>query len=45
MVSAYETKYRDLLQLKGQTFEVINAETRKKADSILLFGGNFYADT
>ena len=45
MVSAYETKYRDLLQLKRQTFEVINAETRKKADSILLFGGNFYADT
>ena len=45
MVSAYETKYRDLLQLKRQTFEVINAETRKKADSILLFGGNFYANT
>ena len=45
MVSAYETKYRDLLQLKGQTFEVINAEIQKKADSILLFGGNFYADT
>ena len=45
MVSAYETKYRDLLQLKGQTFEVINAEIQKKADSILLFGGNFYANT
>ena len=41
MVSAYETKYRDLLQLKGQTFEAINAEIQKKADSILLLGGNF----
>ena len=45
MVSAYETKYRSLLQLKGQTFEKINAETQKKADNILLFGGKSHANT
>lgn len=45
MVSAYETTYRSLLQLKGQTFDVINAETRQKADSILSFGGKPNAHT
>lgn len=39
MVSAYETTHRNLLQLKGQTFEAINMETQKIADSILRFGG------
>lgn len=39
MVSAYETTRRNLLQLKGQTFEAINMETQKIADSILRFGG------
>lgn len=45
MVSAYETKYRGLLKLKGQPFETINAEIQKKADSILFFGGKSNADT
>lgn len=38
MVSAYETTYRNLLQLKRQTFETIGIEIQKKADHILRFG-------
>lgn len=35
MISAYETTYKNLLQLKGQTFEAIAKEMQKKADQIL----------
>lgn len=38
MVSAYETTYRNLLQIKRQTFETIGIEIQKKADHILRFG-------
>ncbi len=38
LVSAYETTYRNLLQLKRQTFETIGIEIREKADRILRFG-------
>lgn len=31
----YEADYRNLLQLKGATFEVLGAETLKNADAIL----------
>lgn len=37
MTLAYVERYRNLLQLKGQTFESINIEIQKKADSLLLF--------
>lgn len=39
MVEAYQNTYRNLLQLKGSTFEGINVETQKKADSILNLWG------
>lgn len=39
MVSAYGDTYRSLLQLKGSTFEAINMEIQKKADSILHLWG------
>lgn len=35
MISVYETVYRSLLQLKGRTFETINLDIQKEADSIL----------
>lgn len=35
MISVYETVYRSLLQLKGTTFESINLDIQKEADSIL----------
>ena len=38
MVAAYEKTYRDLLQLKGQTFEAVNMEIQKNANDILRFG-------
>lgn len=38
MVSAYETTYRNLLQLKRKTFETIGIEIQEKADRILQFG-------
>lgn len=38
MVAVYEKTYRNLLQLKGQTFEVINMEIQKNANDILRFG-------
>lgn len=38
LVSAYETTYRNLLQLKRQIFETIGIETQEKADHILRFG-------
>ena len=38
LVSAYETTYRNLLQLKRQTFETIGIEIQEKADHILRFG-------
>lgn len=37
LVSAYETTYRNLLQLKRQTFETIGIEIQEKADHILRF--------
>lgn len=39
MVSAYQDTYRSLLQFKGSTFEAINTEIQKKADSILRLWG------
>jgi uncharacterized membrane protein len=38
LVSAYETTYRNLLQLKCQIFETIGIEIQEKADHILRFG-------
>lgn len=38
LVSAYETTYRNLLQLKCQIFETISIEIQEKADHILRFG-------
>lgn len=35
MISVYEIDYRSLLQLKGRTFEMINLDIQKEADSIL----------
>lgn len=35
MISVYEAVYRSLLQLKGETFEMINLDIQKEADSIL----------
>lgn len=37
MGNAYETTYRQLLSLKGQTFDTIYTETQKNADEILRF--------
>lgn len=39
IIAIYYGAYRSLLQLKGSTFETINAETQKKADSILHLWG------
>ena len=38
MCSEYQTTYRELLQLKGQTFYAIHAEIQKSADRLLHFG-------
>lgn len=35
MISAYQTTYRSLLQLKGTTFELINRDIQSEAESIL----------
>ena len=37
-IQAYEEKYRALLQLTGSTFETIDIETQRQADSMLSFG-------
>lgn len=37
MGNAYETTYRQLLSLKGQTFDTIHTEIQKNADEILRF--------
>lgn len=37
MGNAYETTYRQLLSLKGRTFDAINTEIQKNADEILRF--------
>lgn len=39
MVIAYQSTYRNLLQLKGSTFEQIHTEIQAKADAILSFRG------
>ena len=39
MAEAYQSTYRNLLQLKGSTFEEINAEIQKNADGILHLWG------
>ena len=39
IIAIYYGAYRSLLQLKGSTFEIINTETQKKADSILHLWG------
>lgn len=38
---AYEKTYKSLLQLKGQTFEAIDVEMQKRANSLLDFKGKF----
>lgn len=38
MCSEYQTTYRGLLQLKGQTFHAIYVEIQKNADRLLHFG-------
>lgn len=37
LANAYETMYRELLSLKGQTFDTIYTEIQKNADGILRF--------
>ena len=39
VISAYHSTYRSLLQLKGATFETINTEIQKNANSILHLWG------
>lgn len=39
MAAAYEQVYRNLLALKGQTFDAIYTSIRKEANEILRFGG------
>ena len=39
MAAAYEQVYRNLLALKGQTFDAIYTNIRKEANEILRFGG------
>ena len=39
MAMAYQSTYRNLLQLKGSTFEQINTDIQKRADAILFLWG------
>lgn len=41
LACAYEKTYKSLLQLKGQTFEAIDVEMQKRANSLLDFKGKF----
>lgn len=44
LANAYEITYRQLLSLKGQTFDTIYTEMQKNADDILRFGRKNHAN-